>query len=218
MKKSLRVFFTVFLLFPALTACKTIDYTLYLSDVRSDLFCAETEEFSLTLSCVSREYPFALDGVASERTNLVEITLTDLGTNGADYEVYVLGDTVWGGDMSFRNVYNDYYYSRGVDRFPERSVTIRVKRNGEAREITATSVKNEATLSLDDALDKALTAEAETMQRLTTGGVFAGEIALRLLRRDKNYFYVGITDTAGQTISLLLDSETGETLARRVSG
>lgn len=39
---------------------------------------------------------------------------------------------------------------------------------------------------------------------------------MRLLRRDKNYYYVGITDCTGKTISLLLNAETGEVLARRV--
>lgn len=44
-----------------------------------------------------------------------------------------------------------------------------------------------------------------------------GEFHVRLLRRDANYYYVGIVDGKGHTISLLLDSETGETLARRES-
>jgi len=38
---------------------------------------------------------------------------------------------------------------------------------------------------------------------------------VRLLRRNTNYYYVGIVDTDGKTISLLLNSETGEVLARR---
>ncbi len=202
---------------PMLSACGKTDYSESLSDIRSDVFRAETEEFTLTLNCVSREHPFLTDGVASPRSDLVEIILNDGGTGG-DYEIYVLGDTVWGGDMSFRNVSSDYYYSRGVDAFPEKSVSLRIKNGDMTQEITATSIKNEKTLSVNDALGKALEHEKEAVDLLTQNGAFCGEIFVRLLRRDKTYYYVGIADTSGKTISLLLNSETGEVLARRVTG
>ena len=201
----------------ALTACGDYDYSAHLSDVRSDLFCAETDEFSLALSCVSREYPYVSDGVASEKSDLVEIVLT--AKVGEDYEIYVLGDTVWGGDMSFRNVTGDYFYSRGVNEFPHDSVSLRVEWNGgeEARELTATSIKNDKTLSVKQTLDAAIAAEQDTVNAIMKNGVFCGELYVRLLRRDKTYYYVGIVDTAGRTVSLLLDSETGGVLARRVT-
>ena len=50
---------------------------------------------------------------------------------------------------------------------------------------------------------------------MTRGGVFYGEFHVRLLRRDKTYYYVGIVNSKGDILSLLLDSETGEILARR---
>lgn len=220
MKKYKRILFSAVtaLCMTALCACgNKCDYTDYLSDVRSDLFCAETENFSVTLSCVSREYPYVSDGVASAKTDLVEIVLKS--ESGGTYEIYILDDTVWGGEMSFRNVSGDYYYSRGTERFPEGSVSLRVVRNGkEETTVTATSVKNENTLSVDGALSSAIQAEGDTVGALTKDGLFYGEIYVRLLRRDKNYYYVGIVDKTGRTVSLLLDAETGEVLARRVSG
>lgn len=218
MKKALCILLLSCLCFPALTACGKIDYSEYLSDVRSDVFCAETEEFTLTLSCVSREHPFLADGIASERSDLVEIVLNDGGTGGVDYEIYVLGDTVWGGDMAFRNVSGDYYYSRGTDAFPEGNVSLRIQWGDETRELTVTSIKNENTLTVNEALQSALDYEKDAVSTLTRNGAFCGEIFVRLLRRDKTYYYVGIADTTGKTISLLLNSETGEILARRISG
>lgn len=216
MKKTICVFLTACFAL-ALTACGEYDYSAHLSDVRSDLFCAETDEFTVTLSCVSREYPYVSDGVASARTDLVEIVLTS--AESEDYEIYVLSDAVWGGDMSFRNVTGDYFYSRGVTEFPQDSVSLRVEWNAgeEVRELTATSIKNEKTISAEQALDAAVTAEKDTVNALMNNGVFCGELYVRLLRRDKNYYYVGIVDTDGKTVSLLLDSETGEILARRVT-
>ena len=70
----------LFLLVPLLSlvllaGCKGTDYTKHLSDVRSDLFAAETEDFSLTISCITRETPYAADGVACTRSDLIEIVL-----------------------------------------------------------------------------------------------------------------------------------------------
>ena len=50
---------------------------------------------------------------------------------------------------------------------------------------------------------------------LRQDGRLNAEFYVRLLKRDKPYYYVGITDRDGNTLSLLLDGATGEVLARR---
>ena len=200
---------------PALTACGKYNYTKHLSESKSDIFCAETEEFSITLSCVTREYPYLDDGITGARTKLCEIVLTSDEPMERDYTVAVLDDKEWGGEMSFRNLRGDWYYSQGVESFPEGSVALRVCWADEVRELTVTSVRSEKTLSPDDALSIAVETEKDTIDRLTQNGEFQGEFYVRLLRRDRNYYYVGIIDRGGKTLSLLLDAETGEVLARR---
>lgn len=215
MKKKFAAF-TLLLLLPALAACGgKYDYSQHISESRSDIFRAETEEFTLTLSCISREYPFASDGIACPKSDLIEISLVPVQAQIADYSVYVIGDVVWGGETSFRNTFGDFFYSESVESFPQESVNLRVEWGEETREITATSVKNGDTMSVNEALGFAVSAEKEHISRMTKNGVFCGEFYVRLLRRDKNYYYVGIVDPDGETLSLLLDSETGEVLARR---
>ena len=210
---------SLLLLVPALAACGGgYNYAAHLSEVRSDIFCAETEEFSVTLNCVSREYPYAADGVASPMQKLVEISVSPAENTAEEYSVYVLGENgeqILGGEASFRNFAGDWYFSESVEVFPEASVTLRISWGETVRELVATSVKNEATLAPEDALGCAVDAERELVDRLTEDGVFRGEFYVRLLRRDKNYYYVGILDRAGGVLSLLLDGETGEVLARR---
>lgn len=179
------------------------------------MFCAETEEFSVTLSCITREYPYVSDGVTCPQSTVMEISLVPAKAGICDYEAYVLGDTEWGGETSFRSYAGDYFFSGSVEKFPETSVTLRIQWKNETREITATSVKNDRTLSVNEILSCAVDAEKETVERLTQNGNFLGEFYVRLLRRNTNYYYVGIIDRNGKTISLLLDSETGELLARR---
>lgn len=216
MKRSIPCFLLLLAFAPALAACGGgYDYSSHISELRSDIFRAETEEFSVTLSCVSREYPYATDGVAGPMSDLIEISLTPASQGAEEYEVYVLGETPLGGEASFRNFAGDWFYSESVDRFPEGSVSLRVVWGENERELTATSVKNEKTLDPLDALGYAVRSERDYIGRLTQNGAFRGEFAVRLLRRDKNYYYVGISDSSGGGLSLLLDAETGETLAKR---
>ncbi len=215
MKKSIGCLILGLSLLPLFSACGKYDYLAHLSDVRSDIFLAETEDFTLTVSCLERERPFAADGIAAPRGKTVEAVLSEKVPSGAEYELYFLGDTPRGGDMSFRNVTDDYYYSRGVSEFPQGAISLRVVKDGAGTELVATSVKNEATLSPEEALDSAIKAEKETVDPLMQGGIFHGEFHVRLVRRDKNYYYVGIVDERGGTTSLLLDGESGAVLARR---
>lgn len=191
------------------------NYAKHLSEIRSDIFVAETEEFSVTLSCTEREYPYADDGIACPKSKLAEISI--VAKISADYSVFVTGESEWGGETSYRNVRGDHYYSQGLETFPERSVTMRIEWGNETREIVATSVKTEKTITAEEALDFAVGHEKEAVARMTQDGVFGGEFRVRLLRRDATYYYVGIVDKTGRTIALLLNSETGETLARRES-
>ncbi|MDE6058656.1 MAG: hypothetical protein K2G44_01285 [Clostridia bacterium] len=217
MKKSYASFMLILAMLPALTACGGYDYTAHISEAKSDLFCAETDEFYVTLACVEREYPYASDGITCPKTNVMEISLVPVRAEICEYEVYVVGESVWGGETSFRTYAGDYYYCESVREFPKDSVTIQIKWENETREMTATSVKNESTLSVAEALNRAVKAEKETIERLTENGSFCGEFYVRLLRRNVNYYYIGIIDRDGNTLSLLLDSETGEVLARRES-
>ncbi len=200
---------------PALTGCGGYDYTAHISEKRTDIFCAETDEFTLTLSCTEREYPYASDGVACPMTKVVEISVTPENCDLDGLEIRFTDGKGTDGDASFRNTHGDYYYSFGVAEFPETSVSLSLKWESGERELTATSVKNEKTLTAEQALDCAVKAEKDKISRMTKNKRFYGEFYVRLLRRTTNYYYVGIVDENGGTLSLLLDSETGEILARR---
>lgn len=215
MKKPISAFLLILSMLPALTACGGYDYSAHISEAKSDLFCAETDEFTVTVSCVSREYPYVADGITCPMNSVMEVSLVPAKSQICDYEVYLLGETTWGGETSFRTYAGDYFYSESVRKFPEGNVTVQIKWEDETRELTATSVKNEKTLSVNEILEYAIKAEKETVKQMTRDGNFLGEFYIRLLRRNINYYYVGITDLNGTTVSLLLDSETGEVLAKR---
>ncbi len=206
------IILAAFFCLPALSACKKADCTEAISDVRSDLFLAETQEFTLTLACISREQPFLSDGIVAPRSDYIEITLTP-ALLGERYTVTLLDDG-WGGEMSYRSASGDYTFS-GTHAYPAGSVSLRISWGDKRRDIVATSVKTDNTLSAEDAARRAFEAERDNLSHFTADGTFLGEIHVRLLRRDKNYYYVGFVARSGETYALLLDAETGEVLARR---
>ena len=199
-------------LLPLLSACAPYDYADRVSEIRSDLFLAETEQFSLTVACVSREYPYADDGIPCPMTDTVEVSIVPAEAFSDTVEVYC--EDGWGGEASFSAVFGDYRFSQGVDAFPENSISLRVAWGDESIELAATSVRTETTITPQEALSVIVEAEKETLGRMERDGAFCGEFCVRLLRRDKNYYYTAVTDGTERT-ALLIDAETGEILARR---
>ena len=107
-------------LVPLLASCKqNPDYFSHVSELRSDLFTASEEEFSLTVACITREHPYNNDGIKATLTDVVEITLEG---EADEYRVYLLGGEQIGGEMSFlfarRKVFprNERYAPRGMGR------------------------------------------------------------------------------------------------------
>ena len=167
-------------------ACAPYDYSARVSEVRSDLFLAETEAFTLTVACVSREYPYADDGIPCPMTDTLEASLAPKGDAPAAVEIYADG-TGWGGEASFSAVYGEYRFSEGVSAFPEGTLSLRVVWGEKEVSLAATSVRTEQTLTPEEALAAFTAAEKETLKRMQKEGAFCGELCIRLLLREKNY-------------------------------
>lgn len=212
MKKALICFLLPIVMLFSLVGCKQVGYESRISDKRHDLFVAESDEFSLTLSCISRETPYALDGVCGEISDLIEVALVPKGSSADEYSITILSENNLGGTMSYRSAKGDYFFSHGVESFPQSTVSLRIKWGDETKDLSATSVKNENTLTAEAALECAVAYEKAHEEQ---DEELQGEFHVRLLRRDKNYYYVGLV-TADKTVALLLDAETGDVLARRV--
>ena len=213
MKKRFLSLLALTLFLPAFAACAPYDYSDRLSEVRSDLFVAETEDFTLQLSCLEREYPYADDGVPCPMSKTLQVELVPVVKPDGDVEIYI-GDGGTGGEASYRTAYGDYTFSVGTDVFPQESVSLRVEYGGKTHTIAATSVRTAETLTPAKALAKGVEAERETLDNMRKEGVFCGELCVRLLKRDKNYYYFAVTDGT-RRVALLMDGETGEVLARR---
>ena len=111
--KLLTLFFALVFVFP-FSACskqKTVDYFDCVSELRSNILLAETDEFTLRVYAVTKEYPYAADGVANDTTTRAEFYLfAPSGDKECSLSFRVDGEN-YGGDMPYDSVKAEYYYS-----------------------------------------------------------------------------------------------------------
>ena len=207
-----------FVLLPFFSSCKKeLDYFDYVSELRSNIFLAETETFSLRIYAIQKENPYASDGIPMEKSTRTEVYLV-APSGEKTYELYfTVSEKTYGGEMSFDNVKAEYYFSCSLDVSELLEIPCSIECDGTQTELCAISVKNEATLTPQNALNKLRTAESELFESMTDKYGFSGEIYLRLLYEDFPYYYVGIIDRNGKTNAFLLNAETGKILAKRES-
>ena len=101
----------LFTLAVASSACQEkIDYTLYLSENRQNIFIAEGEKFHLKIYAVDKEYPYCTDGFVGEVTSRVEVYFSVKNGGKVCNLSLSHGETNIGGEMSYDNVKGEYYY------------------------------------------------------------------------------------------------------------
>ena len=197
-------------------ACnKKVDYFSYVSELRSNILCAQTDEYFLSVYAVEKEYPYSLDGVKRETSMRTEIRL--LAPSGdKTYEIsFQHNGSTYGGEMSYDNVRAEYYYSCSLDVSSATEIDCMLICEDKQVSLCAKTVKTENTLSPQNVLAKLQETESELFSSLTDKYGFAGEIYIRLLYEDFPYYYIGVIDRNGYTSAFLMNGETGKILARR---
>ena len=100
---------------PLVSAAKKLDYFDYVSELRSNVLTAETDDFSLRAFAVEKEYPYAADGVKREMTKRAEIYFTAPSGDELSTVNFQVGGKSYGGEMSYDNVKEEYFFSVSAD-------------------------------------------------------------------------------------------------------
>ena len=202
-----------FFLFPSCS--KKLDYFSYVSELRNNIFLAESDQLSLHVYAVAKESPYVADGIPREISKRTEIFLT-APSGDKEYAIsFTVDGKQQGGDMSYDNVKAEYYYFCTLDLSAFSEIDFTLSCGEETVTLNAKSVVNERTITPQTALSCVQNAETELFQSLTDKYGFAGEIYMRLIYEDCPYYYVGIIDRSGNTTAFLLNGETGKILAKR---
>lgn len=203
-------------MFPLYGCSKEVSYLDCVSELRDNVFLAETDEFSLRIYAVKKETPYLSDGIPQETSSRFEAYL--VAPNGAEtctFSFTANGET-YQGDMSFDNVKCEYYYSRALDVSSLGRIDCEIDYGGTKVSMTAKSVRGENTLAPTQVLKQLHDTEPELFAKMTDTYGFMGEIYLRLLYEDAPYYYVGVIERNGTVHAFLINAESGKIIAKRV--
>ncbi len=223
MKKNLKnsffkllFFLFVFVFALYLSACsKAPDYTEYVSELRSNIFLAETDGFALRIYSVKKESPYISDGIAQPCNERTEIYLVALQGDKSCQISFTVNGKSYGGEMSFDNVKAEYYYYCPLDTSALTEISVQIHYGETQVELTAKSVFNKDTLSPFSVLTLLINAEKELFDSLTDKYGFAGEIYIRLIYEDAPYYYIGVIDRNEKITAFLINATSGKILAKR---
>ncbi len=209
---------TLFLCLPFFGGCaKKIDYFSYVSELRSNVFLYKDDHFSLRIYSLTKESPYATDGIVSKTHARTEIRLIAPSGEQTYAVFFTFENTEFGGEMSFDNVKSEYYYACPVDVSACTQLQIRLVCGTSESVCVAKSVLTSDTVSPKQALTLLIEKEKDFFDNLTDKYGFAGEIHLRLLYEAAPYYYVGVTDRQGNATAFLINAVTGQILAKRQS-
>lgn len=201
-----------------LASCQQkIDYFQYVSELRSNIFLAKNENFSLRIYSVQKESPYAADGIPQETYHRTEIYLL---ADAADQPIHIsfpVGQERIQGDMSYDNVKGEYYIYFPIDVSAFSVLECDIEYQNTVTPLQAISVVQKDTLSCKAVLNALIQTEKNLFTSMTDKYGFTGEIYLRLIYEDSPYYYIGIIERNGTIHAFLLHAQTGKILAKRES-
>ena len=194
---------------------KEIDYFAYVSDLRSNIYLAKTEEFSLKIYCSEKESPYTPDGIPRENFSRIEAYLVAPDASKTVHIRIEDETTGYSGEMSHDSVRGEYYYYTSHSIANPSTLTCHIQYGEKDFSLTATSVLTESTLSPRQALQALQKQHTDVFSSLTDNYGFSGEIHLRLIYEGAPYYYFGIIDRDGNCKAFLMNAQTGKVLAKR---
>lgn len=196
---------------------KEFDYLPYVSELRSNVLLAKEGDFTLRVYAVSKEYPYAADGIPHETTPRIEVYFTAPEGKENCRIHFTVEEREYGGDMSYDNVKAEYFFSCSLDISTVDSLPCRIEYGEQDFTLNAASVRQKDTLNAKEILKALQSVEGELFTALTDQYGFAGEIHIRLIYEENPYYYVGVIDRTGNAHAFLLNAQTGKLLAKRTN-
>lgn len=201
-----------------LSSCKKqIDYFKYVSELRNNIFIAQTEELSLRIFSVNKEHPYAADGIPKETSSRAEFYLTTPSGDKTCNITFNINNQSYGGEMSYDNVKAEYYYSCTLDISALSEIDCHIEYGDAISNLKALSVLNSNTLPPDNILNNLIHSEKTLFDSMTDKYGFSGEIYIRLIYEEAPYYYVGVINREGSIHAFLINAQSGKILARRQS-
>lgn len=219
LKKTIKIFCLFLITFSIFSlSCKSTN-PLYsaVSELRSELYSGNSENYKLEACYGFKETPYSNDAKVSEKVYALIFRLFDKETDGAAYSIAIIHDGKnYSADFKLNPVTHTVTARIEIENFTAKQFTATLKKAQESEEITFKSIVPENTMSYRAALNCLSEEQTALIARYTDeNGNFNAEIHARIVvKNERPYWYIGIV--GGDSLkALLIDGFDGKTLAMR---
>ncbi len=221
--KNLKLYTILFLLFSCLLftlfGCKkSMDLSPFVSELKTQIYSSESEEFKLTASYGFKEKHYNSDGKISERVYVLAFRLLDKQSDNVSYSLlFDYNGVNYKTNFKLNPVSHVLLAVIEIENFNEKEFTVTLAFSSKSVNLAMKSCVPDQTITYQNALSILQKNQPELIKLyLNENNIFCGEIILRILIKESHsYWYVGLCDKDGNLKALLLDGFTGEVLAIR---
>ncbi len=210
-----------------LTACnlnKSSDLSQYLIEERQNLFTANDNLYTATLSTGLREDNYALDGVVNEKVDFAILSFYKNNNDPMANDTYsytvTVGENIYTGQLQKSTSDNSYIADLGEKLDLTQNISTEIKFTGYNFNQEMCNTSN--SFNVDNATAIKI-ANKELKSKIQSVNKSANiESVLKILKdysssEVKNYYwYVGAVSTEGDSFGILIDASTGEVIAKKI--
>ena len=227
MKKKLLVALLLCIGLFGLTACKKTELNLnnYLIEDRQNLFVANDSLYNITLSTGLREIDYCFDGSVGEKTNFAILSLQrndnkKLSNDNYAYTI-TINEVSHTGLLEKSEINNSYSSDLELEVASDATINVKISFTGYSFDQDLTNLSSTFNVDNSTALSIANEQLKADIEHIIDNNNKI-EVVTKILADNSNsdinnyYWYIGVISSNGEIFGILIDTNTGEILAKKV--
>ena len=219
MKKLPLIFAVIFSVILTFCGCKEQNsLDKYVSELRSDYFISQNSQFNLKGGYGFIEAHRENDGEVDKKIHLLSLRLLGVEDQNVTYHASLdYQDKEYKATFKLNPVTHAMTAVMEIENFTLKEFTVKITSASDSHEITMRSALPDRTIDYHTALKILNEKQSELIKSyFDQNGNFLAEICARVIVKDqKPYWYIGLSDKSGNLKALLIDGLSGEVLAVR---
>lgn len=210
-----------------LVACGNKGLTLkdYLIEERQTLYTAQDDLYTASFSSGMRENNYSFDGVKNDMVEfgIICFARTDSKTMAKDHYAYTvkINEQTYTGNLQQSELDNSYSADIQVCAPAGATVSVQIDFTGYTFNKEMANTTAEFAIDHNKALDIAGKELKQSMKNLSSDKNNKMEAVMKIVKDTSTeaghyYWYVGVVSTNGDVLGVLVDSTTGEIIAKKV--
>lgn len=210
-----------------LSACngKDVNIDNYLIEERQNLYTAQDDLYTASFSSGLREADYSFDGIKNEMVQFGIITISriDCASMSKDDYVYTIkiNDQTFTGNLQPSTIDNSYCADIEASAPENATVSLQITFTGYSFNKEMINTSANFTVDKSGAIQIANNALKEDINQLTSNKNTQIEAVMKIVKDSSTeqvnyYWYVGIVSTDGNVLGVLVDTASGEIIAKKV--